>query len=207
MRLDTTAPRTRRALLGAAIGAAVATVAGALGRPAPVRAGTDGDVVLGTMNESIYMTQIRNSSGNHAFEALSTYGTAARGSTVSGEGVFGAASGTGTGVYGYAVQNGVAIHAYAKSKAEGTALSVDGKATFSRSGRTTVSAGRYFVDVDLTAAGGLGGSPLILATCQSYRSGVYVAAARKNYPSTGTFRIYLNKAPTAATYVAWFVIG
>jgi hypothetical protein len=207
MSLDTTVPRTRRALLGAALGAGVATVASALGRQAPVRAANGDSVLLGRLNDATSLTIIRNTSGGHVLEAVSTTGTALRGTSDDGDGVFGAATGGGDGVYGYAVNTGTAIHAYAKSKSEGTALQVEGKATFSRSGRATVSNGRSYVDVDLTDAGGLAGSPLIVATCQSYRSGTWVAAARKNYPSTGTFRIYLNKTATAATYVAWVVLG
>jgi hypothetical protein len=46
MAIDTLAPRTRRALLGAALGAAGATVATAIGRPIPVRAaGDDGTTI------------------------------------------------------------------------------------------------------------------------------------------------------------------
>jgi hypothetical protein len=33
---------------------------------------------------------------------------------------------------------------------------------------------------------------------------VYVRAA---VPATGSITIYLSKAPTAATYVAWLVLG
>jgi hypothetical protein len=51
MSIATTTLRSRRALLGAAIGAAAATVASALRQPAEVHAGTDGDVVLGYYNE------------------------------------------------------------------------------------------------------------------------------------------------------------
>jgi hypothetical protein len=50
MSLDTTVPRSRRALLAAALGVGVATVANALGRPTPVRANDPNDVVLGTYN-------------------------------------------------------------------------------------------------------------------------------------------------------------
>ncbi|MDP9319182.1 MAG: hypothetical protein M3O94_08970 [Actinomycetota bacterium] len=58
MSLDTKVPRSRRALLTAAAGAAAATVVSALHRAAPVRAGTDGDVVLGAVNTSSLETVI-----------------------------------------------------------------------------------------------------------------------------------------------------
>jgi hypothetical protein len=44
MAIDTTSPRTRRALLGGAFGGAIALVAGALARPLSGRA-ADGDVI------------------------------------------------------------------------------------------------------------------------------------------------------------------
>ena len=59
MSLDTNVPRSRRALLAAAAGAAAATVTSALHRTAPVRAGTDGDVVLGAHNQAFAETVIQ----------------------------------------------------------------------------------------------------------------------------------------------------
>ena len=60
MSLDTTVPRSRRALLGAALGAAAATVASALGRPASVVA-TDGQPLIvggsNTTDSTTYLDQ------------------------------------------------------------------------------------------------------------------------------------------------------
>ncbi len=83
---------SRRALLGAALGAAAATVASALGRPIAVRAGVDGDVVLGTTNTASTTTLVQNpTTGNAALKG--------RGST--GDGVVGESAGeTKSGVYG-----------------------------------------------------------------------------------------------------------
>ena len=50
---DTITPRSRRAILAGALGAVAASVAHALGRPAAVRAGVDGDVVLGASNSTM----------------------------------------------------------------------------------------------------------------------------------------------------------
>ena len=58
-----TNPSSRRALLAAAAGGTVALVAESLVRPLPVRAGSDGDVVLGEVNESTVTTTLRNTSG------------------------------------------------------------------------------------------------------------------------------------------------
>ena len=58
MATDLNASRTRRSFLAAATGAAAATVVSAIERPIPVRAGTDGDVVLGAENTSTTPTTI-----------------------------------------------------------------------------------------------------------------------------------------------------
>jgi hypothetical protein len=102
-------------------------------------------------------------------------------------------------VFGYS-DSGTGVYARAST---GTALQVSGKVRFSRSGRAAVAAARSYVDVSV--AGGLTGTPLCFANLLTYRSGVYVAAVRPNYPTVGKVRIYLNKAVTASTYVAWFV--
>jgi len=113
------------------------------------------------------------------------------GVTTVGQGVRGDAT---TGVGGYFT-------------ATGTALQVAGKAAFSRSGRAPVPRGRAHVDVDLGTKGGLSGTPLCFANLLYYRSGVHVAAVRPNYPTAGKMRIHLNRAVTAATNVAWVVLG
>jgi len=119
-----------------------------------------------------------------------------------------------TGVYGYAAQDGTAVGVMGESTTgigglfaatTGTALKVAGRAQFSRSGKASVLAGKTFVDV--TVAGGLVTNSVVHATLQTYRSGVAIAAARKNYPTTGKVRIYLTKvaSTTASTSVAWLV--
>jgi hypothetical protein len=55
-----TNPSSRRALLAAAAGGTVALVAESLARPLTVRAGSDGDVVLGDVNESPLTTILNN---------------------------------------------------------------------------------------------------------------------------------------------------
>jgi len=110
------------------------------------------------------------------------------GQTTAGQGVRGEAT-SGVGVYA--------------TSTTGTALQVAGKAKFSRSGKASVLAGKTYVDV--TVPGGLATNTVVHATLQTYRSGVAIAAARKNYPTTGKVRIYLTKvgSTTASTSVAW----
>jgi hypothetical protein len=112
----------------------------------------------------------------------------------------------GTGVYGYsgtmtppAAPNNIGV--YARGDGASTALRVQGKATFSRSGRAYVGAGHYSRTITLA---GVTTSSLILATLQTRRTGVYIAAA---VPAAGKFTVYLNKAVTATTYFAYFVLN
>jgi len=66
---------SRRALLAGALGGISAVVAGAAARVSPVRAGVDGDVVLGATNNSTLQTSINNTaSGGNAFIGLATSG-------------------------------------------------------------------------------------------------------------------------------------
>ncbi len=104
-----------------------------------------------------------------------------------------------TGVFGVS-PSGVGVRAQSTT---GTALKVSGKTHFSRSGRATVPAGHSYVDVPV--AGGVAATSLCFANLTAYRSGVYVAAVRPAYPTTAKVRIYLNKAVTASTVVAWLV--
>ena len=244
MALDDGSMRSRRALLGAAIGAAAATAAGAFVRPEPVRAGSDGDVVLGTSNDSASTTSIAESgatgpglrvdaahgagiigasarpgrawsgsartvpssrgcrgsgttsrpqwSGSASWGSMGTptptdfpWKTGVYGSTSvvldpEERGVWGMAT-EGQGVRGEAT-NGIGVYATATT---GTALRVNGKAAFKRSGKATVASGHSYVDV--TVAGGLAGTPLCFANLMTYRSGVSVAAVRPNYPTWAKF--------------------
>lgn len=95
---------SRRALLAGALGGLGAFVASAIGRSGQVRAGVDGDVVLGTSNTAATETSISNSTTNAPVFSASTFGSgqAIKASSASGVGVQ-AESLTGSiGVLGYA---------------------------------------------------------------------------------------------------------
>jgi hypothetical protein len=131
-----------------------------------------------------------------------------------GWGVFGSSDATGTGVYGFSgasvpaapahvgvfgyTDSGYAVYARA---ATGTALYVDGKARFRRSGRTYVSAGHSTRVITLA---GVTTASYIIATPQTNRAGVFVQAV---VPASGKFTIYLNKTVSATTYVGYLVIN
>lgn len=101
MAIDSTIPRTRRAILTGALGAAAAVAIDAVKRPAPAEAAT-AFVVLGGPNTATDETSITNTSGGlTAFSAHasgSIQGVA--GSSASGTGVSGS-SNSGHGVEGY----------------------------------------------------------------------------------------------------------
>ncbi len=46
-----------------------------------------------------------------------------------------------------------------------------------------------------------------ISVARSYTTGVYVAAVRPNYPIKDQMRIYLTKAVTTSTAVAWVVLN
>jgi len=128
MAVDSTLPRSRRTVLAAAVGAGVAAVVASIGRPTPVHAGTDGDVVLGATNTATTETRISNVTddpedftSSNAIHGDSIQGVGVKGSSerwygVEGwsegmagvyghgkvHGVFGKASSAGAGVYGFA---------------------------------------------------------------------------------------------------------
>ena len=95
--MDETTPRTRRAVIAGAVGGTAALAVAALGHPEVVRAGVDGDVVLGEMNTSGTSTIVRvTTPGEYAVQgqASATTGTSI--------GVAGSSkSPAGVGVYGY----------------------------------------------------------------------------------------------------------
>ena len=93
--------RTRRSLLAAGLGAVAAAVAGAVGRPDPIRAASGDPLVLGMANSSGTSQTVLTNAGTGAAFTLKTTNTAA-GAT----GIFGwsssAAAGATRGVYGRA---------------------------------------------------------------------------------------------------------
>lgn len=103
------------------------------------------------------------------------------------------------GVVGQSLSTAAGVLALAFSTTD-LALEVVGKAKFSRSGRSNVSAGAS--SRLITLAGVTSGSK-VFAVLHSNRSGRYVRAV---VPATGRFRIYLNASVSSTTSVAWFVL-
>lgn len=92
-----------------------------------------------------------------------------------------------------------AIFAYAPTTRN--ALQVNGKVALSRSGRISIAAGRRSYT---KALAGVTSTSLVIATLQTLRSGVYIAAA---VPAAGKFTVHLNKVVTGTTRVAFVVFN
>jgi hypothetical protein len=91
----------------------------------------------------------------------------------------------------------------ARHTASGTALRVEGKAGFSRSGKAAVARGHSTQTV--TVASGVGTGSMILVTLQgSAGSGVVLRYAKRL--SATTFQVALNKAATTTVTFAWMIV-
>jgi hypothetical protein len=108
---------------------------------------------------------------------------------VSGYGFFGV-----VGIAGAA--SGIGVYAAVDDPAA-RALRVEGRAEFTRSGRTTVKAGKASRTVTLSKCTS---STLVLAVLSNNRSGRYVRAV---VPAAGQFTIYLNNSVSKDTSVTW----
>jgi hypothetical protein len=122
-------------------------------------------------------------------------------------GVVGDATSAGVGVVGFsgdtqlpALPAGVGVFAAAGSTTQ-TALQVSGKVKFSRSGRVSSTSTATYKKVTMS---GVTSSSYVIATLQTSVTGCYVRAV---VPTTGSFTIYLSKAPGKAVYIGYMVIN
>jgi hypothetical protein len=104
------------------------------------------------------------------------------------------------GVVGESASTAAGVTAFARSATD-LALDVVGKVRFSRSGRSSIAAGKSTKTVTLA---GVSSSSRVFAVLHSNRSGRYVRAV---VPTSGSFKIYLNSTVSSSTYVAWFVLN
>lgn len=110
--------------------------------------------------------------------------------------------GTGGGVIAIATDpNGIGVFASGP-----TALSVSGKAEFSRSGRAVVPGTRGSPKASVFVPNvALSADSLILVTPQRQVGGVWVTGAVPQ-PANNRFRIFLNKAVSVSYPVAWMIV-
>jgi hypothetical protein len=219
MAIDTSSPRSRRALLSAAAGAIAALVADTVVPDASVEAANGDPLILGSQtNTATTTTKIVTNPSTPGFEVLfvetaesiairghSTNDAAIVGGTTRGWGVSGGAStGIGTGgdstsgigVLGHS-SKGTGVLAQSET---GLALSVNGKARFSRSGRTWIRAGHSSLTITVA---GTTPSSRVFAILASNRASRYVRAA---VPATDRFTVYLNASAISDSVVAWFIL-
>ena len=194
-----------------AVVGALALAAGALvaSRPEAARANSGDPVVAGTINVSAGTTYLwRTSNGflNPIYSEVELAGATDNvGAHRAVSGHVNALAGTAAiGVRGSADAAGQFGVLAENNTVGGTALRVNGKASFSRSGTATIAKGAASRTV--TGLTGIEAGAAVLATLQgSAGSGVYLKYAKR--VSSSSIRIYLNKAATAAVTFAWFVIG
>ena len=166
--------------------------------------GTNETGVYGFSNDSL------NSAGvwGDSFAGTGVVGTGDWGVFGTGrEAVVGIAGTTGTGIHGFAGATGfvggpagVGVYAAAGTTTQ-TALQVSGKVKLSRSARKSI--GSTATSVKVTMAG-VTTSSYVVATLQTSISGCYVRAV---VCATGSFTIYLSKAPGKTAYVGYVVIN
>ena len=126
------------------------------------------------------------------------------GYSANGDGILGQTNASGrSGVIGQDVSGGNGIGVTAQS-ATGTALKVEGVATFTRSGVVTLSAPGTSVLV--TVPGGLTTTSHVLATLQTNPGTVAVRAAVPD-TANGKVTIYFTGSAPKNTKFAWFVFG
>ena len=95
------------------------------------------------------------------------------------------------------------VWGFAPTDLNNWALQIAGRVSFSQSGTLTIAAGKSSVSAAMPA---LSPTTMVLATLQTNRAGVYIQAAVAG-PAAGKITIYLNKKVTAATKVAYFILG
>jgi hypothetical protein len=222
----------RNFVLRISAGLAVALIAGmvigATGSSATANDSTDascgnqqgGSLLLGCMNNSSDdTTEVTKTSpfttgfvviaGPSAISMEGDGGTGVKGYGSAGNGVWGQTSGSGTsGVYGENDANGYGVAGSSASgvgvlaQSAGTALVVNGRASFSTAGTAVIASGHKSVTVTLA---GVTTTDFVLATVQGQGS-FYVKNASAG---SGQFTIFINKAPTApaTVKVAYFVIS
>jgi hypothetical protein len=148
-----------------------------------------------------------------AVQGVTQTGTGVFGTNLgtSGIGVYGKTGGAGTAVYGEATTSGVGILGKTvtgtalrgdSSTDTGTALQVNGKASFSRSGVIRLGS---FADSVIKGGVPMTSASYVLATLQTNTSGLVIQAAVPN--PAGFFTIYFNRPAPVGTRVAWFVVN
>jgi len=196
---------TRRDAIVAALALAAGTLVAT--KPEPAAANTDDTMILGRINITAGTTyNWRTATGVLApvYTQASLNWDSGTGThhALDGE-VFAVAGAAGAGVRGTAATAGqfgvIAEH----KAAGGTALRVNGNASFSRSGKASISKGKSYRTV--TGLSGITPSSMILVTLQGNAgTGRYVRYAQRI--SDSAFRVVLNTSAAYKVSFAWMII-
>ena len=239
---DLTRNRSRRSLLVGALGGATALALGALSRPLSVAAVDGAPLIAGSENSAASPTGLSASQPGTTADVLHVVNSGTSGSAISaqavpnggvgvraegGHGVIGTSRSTngvgvlgedatgqtlGRGVQGNAT-NGWGVYAVSTN---GQGLRVDGRATFQRAGRVTIS--RPNTSATVSVPGPMATSTafperpsLALAMLQTDVPGLYVRATTLDRQA-GTLTIWLSAAPgskgqPASVDVGWFIVN
>lgn len=194
-------PRSRRAVLMTAFGAAAGAVAAAAGLPGRAVAADGEPLVIGQENQGDSATRLtRSSSGPVFMTEASGPGVAASARSGSGIGVYGL-SDTGHGVLGSSV-SGSGVEAWSR---DGWALRVRrGRVKLDQvSGVATIAAGEASVAV--RSPEGIAPTSFVLLTPMTNLAGrdLWFDVQLED----GTFSIHLSSAVDESTRVAWLMIG
>jgi len=162
--------------------------------PSSPRAGVMGFVMADGDPDTPWPSGVAGMSNRQSADGVMGYNSAG-GNAVRGY----STGGSGSGVMGYGAGEGAGVTA----SGDDLALSVYGKATFSRSGRGKVPQGKSSVLVSVPS--GLAASAFVLATLQNAGTGVYLKYAKRT--DATHFTLVLSRVAPSATYFAWFVVG
>jgi len=196
----------RRRFLKTLLGGGAAIGATQLVNAPIAKAGTDGDVVLGDVNDSSAQTSIVATGATalhlEADSNFALYAAPKTGSSADVVGAYGLGQGAGAGVRGDAGSGGIGVHA--QNTSGGTALKVGGPMDYTRAGVVNIP----HPSASATLSGPkVYASTMILATVQN-GVGVWVKAAIPTPGSPGSFKIVLNAAPAKSktAKVAWMLV-
>jgi hypothetical protein len=217
---------SRRSVLGAALGAAIAGVAAVLGRPAPVRAEGEAIQIGEEYTTATSRTRIRNETNDAdvlaesatngtAVVGISTGATGIAGSSGSGTGVY-AASASGIGIDAFSGQGqavnavtstGIAIQARSNNPL-GYALTTVGRLKLGTSGIAIIPAGSTSVTISLAApfAGVDITSNSIVLLSPNADLGARRLWWSKSIP-TDSITIHLSPSRPTPTRVSWLLLG
>lgn len=222
--MDGSTARSRRAVLGAGLGAVAATAAAAVSRPLPVRADAEVVHVGDDIQTAASRTRILNKTNDaDVFAAQSTgNGTALIGISETSTGIAGTSS-YGTGVYAASIAGkglevsstdntaiqassyrGNVIHAL-QGPAGGSALWAEGRIVLSQSGIATIAAGQKTWTSVPDEKTFIGAASFVLLTPNAD-----IGTRRLWFTKSlvaNTFTIHMSATRTKPTKVAWVLLN